>query len=308
MLLIAGAAAIVVPKINSADGGQVAEDARRDARLAAQRYLEALAQGQASAALGLAASQPSSTQFLTDAVLQHQIAGAPITGLMVDSADTDGAAPPDAQRVIIAAQFGDTLSQASVWLRKKADQWRLDNSTASVPLGPAGVQNESLKAVAVWGVPTNGVNPITVFPGILQFSSSNRLVDITSPPVPVLLDSLTPDAPAPTVRLTATLNDAGRQSLNAAMEARVRRCYAGGPPDPNCPHQRDWSPMPARPISPTPGRFTNMAYNFDPLTMQVHVTGTGFWTSQTPDDTKNSFNSIWDVSKDPPVFVRGGAE
>ncbi|WP_139333403.1 hypothetical protein [Mycobacterium sp. SP-6446] len=299
-------AAIVFPKINSADSGQVAEDARRGARLAAQHYLEALAQGHASAVLASAAPQPSSTQFLTDAVLQHEIAGAPITGMMADSPDTDRATTPDAQRVIIAAQFGDALSQASVWLRKRAGQWRLDSATVAVPLGPAGAQNESLKAVAVWGVPTNGVNPIIVFPGMLQFSSTNRLVDITSPPLPVLLDALAADAPAPTVRLTAALNDAGRQSLNAAIEARVRRCYAGDPPDPSCPHQLGWSPMPAKQISPTPGRFTNMAYNFDPLTMQVHVTGTGFWTSQNPDDTKNIFDSIWDVSKDPPVFVRGG--
>lgn len=308
VLVAAGVvAALALPNVNSANTEQRTDAARQDARAAAQRYVEALAHGQASAALAAGGAQPASTQFLTDTVLQHELAAGPMSDFSAADGAAGSPAGPDAQRVILAAQFGDAPSQASVWVRNKSSEWRLDNATVAVPLGPPDVQNESLKAVAVWGVPTNSVNPIIVFPGILQFSSSNRLVDVTSPPVPVLLDKLAADAPAPMVRLAVVLNDAGRQSINAATDARLRRCFAEPGADPSCPHQLDGSLLPAMPTTPTPVRFENLNYSFDPLTMQVRMTGKGFWMSKRPDDVQNIIDSLWDVSKDPPVWVRGGS-
>lgn len=299
-------AAVALPKINSPSSGQHAEAVHQDARVVAQQYLEALASGQATTALEVGARQPTSTQFLTAAVLRRELAAAPITSPTVTSGPSGGVSESaTADRAIIAAQFGDTPSQASVWMHKKSDSWRLDITTVTVPLGLPGVQNESLKAVSVWGVPTNGADSIVVFPGVLQISSSNRFVDITSPPIPVLLDKLSADAPAPTVRPSVVLSDAGRESINTATDIRTRQCFAD-PSIANCPHQPDGSPLPTMPTTPTPVRFTDMNYSFDPLTMQVLVTGTGFWMSRRPDDVKAFINSIWDVSKDPPVWVRAG--
>jgi hypothetical protein len=307
VLLIAGVAiAVALPKSNPINTAQRAEVARQDARLAALHYLDALMHGQASAALTIGGSQPASTQFLTDAILQREIAAAPITAGSAASADDGSPVTAEAQRVIVTAKFGQTSSQASMWVRNRSDDWRLDNTTVTVPLGTPGVQNESLKAVAVWGMPTNGADSIIVFPGVLQFSSSNRFVDITSPPVPVLLDKLAADAPAPVVRLATVLNEAGRQAINATLDARTRRCYADPSSDPNCPRRPDGTLLPALPISSTPARFTNMNYSFDPLTMQVLVTGKGFWASRHPDDTELLIATVWDISKDPPVFVHVG--
>jgi serine/threonine protein kinase len=306
VLVIAGVvAAIALPDTERTNTAQNTEAARQDARLAAQHYLEALARGQASAALALSDSPPANSQFLTDAVLQQAIAVAPITDITATNPTAGGSTNPDAQRVIIAARFGATPSQTSVWVRRKPGGWRLDNTTATVPLGPTAAQSALPKAVAIWGVPTNGTNPAVVFPGVLMFSSSNRFVDISSAPVPVLLDSLSTDAPPPPVRLTAALNDAGRQGLEAAMDARIRRCYTTNPRPPGCPATIVDSPVFNSPLSPKPGRFTEMSYTLDPLTMRVHMTGTAFWMFRNPDDYRLLINSFWDVSQNPPVFVHG---
>lgn len=104
-------------------------------------------------------------------------------------------------------------------LRKIDGQWKLDTTTISVDVGDPAAGNQSLKAVAISGIPTNGVSPVAILPGTSLVSSSNKYVDISAATQPLLLEALTNIAARPSIQPTVILNDSGRQASVAALEA-----------------------------------------------------------------------------------------
>jgi hypothetical protein len=271
-----------------------------------QHYLEALARGDAAAALALSAKPPATTQFTTADVLRAQLAAAPITDITATAAPVPaGDDPQQVQYLMLSARFGPTLSQARVAVRRTGDEWKLDTATVAVDIGSPGSTDASLKAVALWGVATDGASPVAVFPGGLSVSSSNRYVDISAQTQPVLLDALGGATDRPTIKPVAALNDAGRQAAKAALDTWTHGCYRGVEPPPDCPR--------LTPDNPTiavdgPGDFAKTTFNFDANAMVVaigggmvyqgHAAGAADYTV-----TQNLVGTV-DLTKDPPVFAR----
>jgi hypothetical protein len=305
---VAIVAAIAIPRLidHGGGGGSSAPRQQEAARLAGQHYLEALARGDAAAALALSANAPATTQFVTDDVLKAQLAATPITDITATAAPVPaGEDPQQVQYLMLSARFGPTLSQARVAVRRKGEDWKLDTATVAVDVGPTGSKDASLKAVALWGVPTDGTSPVAVFPGGLSVSSSNRYVDITAQTPPVLLDALGGATDPPTIKPVVALNDAGNQAAKEAIDRWVHYCYHGVAPPPDCPVLRADNPTIAVDGS---ADFTKTTFNFDANAMVVAIGGSLFYQGHAAGVPDYTVTLLWvgtvDLTKDPPVFAR----
>jgi Protein kinase domain len=304
---VVGAALVLIPR--STDRGQPAAQPlpqQEAARLTGQRYLEALAHGDAAAALALSAKPPATTQFVSGEVLHAQLAAGPISDITVTPAPGPaGEDPQQTQYLLLSARFGQTLSQARIAAHREGDEWKLDTATVAVEIGTPGVDNASLKAVALWGVSTNGASLVAVFPGGLSISSSNPYVDITAQPPPVLLDALSGAIDHPTIKPVVALNDAGRQAAKTALDSWTHSCYHGVEPAADCPRLSTGDNTIA---VDGPGDFTNTTFNFDATTMVVAIGGgiTYHGRAAAVSDytvTENLVGTV-DLTKQPPLFVR----
>ncbi|SOX56725.1 serine/threonine protein kinase [Mycobacterium ahvazicum] len=322
LTVVAGVGIFAANKIIAGDDTKRAEQDREAARLAGQHYLEALAVGDARTALSLAADQPATPQLLTDKVLRAQLATTPITDIKVTTDPApDPGTPSDAQRLVLAAKFGVTPTQVVIWAHKKGGQWKLDTTTAALAVDNPPNAVEAMKTVAIYGVGTNGANPISVFPGIVQVGSTNRFIDITAPPERVLLEALTaPAANRPVIHPTVALNDAGRQAALAAVDGQLRICFKSGPKPPECCPKDGCKPQPAPPPGVEPDSETledlentqSMTYDLDPNSMTVHVSGVFNYRAQVTQYAKPAIfrdavtvqDSHVDLTKDPPVWFR----
>jgi Protein kinase domain len=313
-LVIAGVAALVIgavvaiPQLTDDGGaaGQTAPQQQEGARLVGQHYLEALARGDAAGALALSANPPATTQFTTADVLHAQLAAMPITAITATAAPVPaGDDPQQVQYLMLSARFGPTLSQARVAVHRKGHEWKLDTATVAVDVGAPGSKDASLKAVALWGVPTDGTSPVAVFPGAMSVSSSNRNVDITAQTPPVLLDALGGATDRPTIKPTAALNDAGSQAAKAAIDSWVHQCYHGVEPPPECPRLSPDNPTIAVDGS---ADFSKTTFNFDPSAMVVAIGGSLFYQGHGAGVPDYTVTLLWvgtvDLTKDPPVFAR----
>ncbi|OBA59786.1 hypothetical protein A5647_15965 [Mycobacterium sp. 1100029.7] len=300
-------AALAIPRLTDhGHPAQTGPQQQEAARLAGQRYLEALARGDAEGALSLGGSRPVTTQFVSSEVLHAQIAAAPITDITVTAAPVPaGDDPQQVQYLMLSARFGPTLSQARVAVHRRGDDWKLDNTTVPVGIGLPGSTDASAKAVALWGVPTNGTSPVAVFPGDLSVSSSNRYVDVTAQTPPVLLDALGGATDQPTIKPVAVLNDAGRQAAKAAIDSWVHHCYHGVEPPPECPSLNKNNPTIAVDGA---GDFTKTTFNFDPAMMVIAIGGGLFYQGHAAGIPDYTVTLDWvgtvDLTKDPPVFAR----
>ncbi|MEE6136217.1 serine/threonine-protein kinase [Mycobacterium sp. 050128] len=300
-------AAIAIPRlIDHGPPAQSAPQLAEGARLAGQHYLEALARGDAAGALALSVNPPATPQFATSDVLRAQLAAAPITDITATAAPVPaGDDPQQVQHLMLSARFGPTLSQARIAVHRKGDEWKLDNATVAVDIGTTGSTDASLKAVALWGVPTDGASPVAVFPGGLSVSSSNRYVDIAAQTPPVLLDALGGATDRPTIKPVATLNDAGNQAAKAAFDTWTHNCYHGVEPTADCARLSPDNPTIA---TDGPGDFSKATFNFDASRMVVAIGGTIVYQGHAagvPDYTVTEKPlGIVDLTKEPPVYVR----
>jgi hypothetical protein len=321
LAVVVGVGLFAATKIMSDDATKRAAQDREAARLAGQHYLEALAVGDARTALSLGPDQPATPQLLSDKVLRAELATTPITDIKVTNDPTqEPNTPPDAQRLVLAAKFGVTPTQTVIWAHKKDGQWKLDATTTPITIDSPPNADAAMKTLAIYGVGTNGANPIAVFPGVIQVGSTNRYIDITATPKPVLLEALTaPATNRPVIQPTVALNDGGRQAALAAIDARLHYCFAGvaAPsgccPKGGCPNTKQ----------PPPGVDENtvkledlentqdMTYDLDPNSMTAHVSGTVNYRAQVlensqPITLRQSYvlgDNHVDLTKEPPVYV-----
>jgi hypothetical protein len=317
LAVLAGVGTVTANKLIAHNASKHAAQDREAARLAGQHYLEALAVGDARAALALGAQQPPTPQLLTDKVLRAQLATTPVTDIVVtnDSTQDQGAAA-DAQRLVMAANFGTTPSKTVLWAHKKDGQWKLDVTTIEVTIDKPANADEAMKTVAIYGVGTNGANPVSVFPGTPAVSSTNRYIDITAATKPLLLESLTDTNNRSSIQPTVALNDAGRQASLTAVDTKIHSCFTGvAPPQGCCPPGgcqftggpgTDYDTLKIDKIEST----QDMNYELDPNVMKVHVTGTINYSAQVqvnsqPKTLRDAMrvDSFVDLTKDPPVYA-----
>ena len=201
-------------------------------------YLEALARGDAQAALSASDDQPGSTEFLSDDVLNQQIAKWPITNIRILGDDSSGsdsmAGAIGYAQVHFAATFGEKVSDTTLTVRKQNGRWRLD--TAAIKLSPElpGLNFAASKTLMLFGKPFTDV--AYVFPGWIALTSSNPYLNVGDQVF--LLDKLMAGTNTGAyVQPQVTVNDAGRKAVDAAVAAAFASCQSSkqfAPPRP-CP-------------------------------------------------------------------------
>lgn len=174
---------------------------------AVKRYLQALAAGDARAALALGVEQPTATDFLTNDTLKQQLAKWPISNIKI--LDNDATAKQNG-RVHVTATFGSQTSDATIEVTHQSGGWRLKATT--VQIAPA-------KALAIFGKPVSAA--ASVFPGWVDFGSSNTYVTVTA--TPPLLEALSPNRTWP-ITPAYKLTEQGRTAVRDQLTAAVTQC------------------------------------------------------------------------------------
>ncbi|WP_157900565.1 DUF4878 domain-containing protein [Mycobacterium rhizamassiliense] len=216
--LAAGGAVIVVVGIVlaitlSGGGGKAGGGSAADV---VKGYLEALARGDAEAALTYSADQPASKEFLSDDVLKKQLAQWPITNIRILGDDSHEGGSIGFAQVHVAANFGDKTSDSTISMKKSGNQWKLPSAAIKVTSNSIS-QDAASKTVTFFGKALGG-SPAYVFPGWVDAGSSNPYLKVTIKPL--LLDQMTLTSEAylqPEIALSDKGRDAARDQLTAAM-------------------------------------------------------------------------------------------
>lgn len=225
------AAVLLIPNSSEPTPQELAGQAA--ARAVGQKYLEALAAGDAQTALDLAVTTPADVRFLTDDVLEAQVATLPITDISVTNAPPkSGDDPTQVQQVLLAANFGDQPSQVQVAVEHHGDQWLLTSIAAEITIGTPGLP--VLGATTVWDIPLGGSSSAALFPGAVHIASNNFAVDISADAPPLLLDRLLPPGRA-AVSPVVTLTTEGRMNADSAVTFWAFKCYSGNTGGIGCP-------------------------------------------------------------------------
>lgn len=242
---------------------------------AGQRYLEALAAGDAQAALDLAVAAPADARFLTDEVLGTQLSALPIRDILVTSAPpAAGDDPARVQNVVLAATFGDQRSEVELAVEKHGDRWLLPAVTADAYVATPG--SPILNVATIAGVPMQGIPAATLFPGAVPVGSDSPAVDITAEATPMLLDRLLPPGRV-TLTPTATLTLSGEVSVRSAVAVWMVNCYNNTRLLVGCPttgRTADTTPEGIRPGTTTIGAFADVnavKVQFDPDRLSATV-------------------------------------
>lgn len=181
-------------------------------------YLEALARGDAAAALSHGSEIPVGAPFLTDEVLAQQIAAAPITAIRIRDESVDG----QHARVHVSATFGDTVSDATVALGQSDGGWKLE--TVAIEIGGGGYLGEDAAArtLTLFGAPL-GAATTFVFPGRQAWGTTTSNLEVSGPPI--LLDRLGALG-FDLSDLRFELSGQGRRAAETALRTALQTCTA----------------------------------------------------------------------------------
>ncbi|GFG73475.1 DUF4878 domain-containing protein [Mycobacterium botniense] len=197
---------------------------------AVKGYLEALARGDAKAALSYSNDQPASTELLTDEILKKQIAQWPITNIKILNEDSRFGAG----EVHVVANFGNQISDTTLRVKRTDRGWKLEQAAIKVDLSNQNTENKALKTVTFFGKPV-AQSGIYLFPGWDDVGTSNSNLSVTAKPL--LLDRLSSyGAGLYGSDFTFELSDTGNQAVMSAVEDDLDQCTKSNVVDPpNCP-------------------------------------------------------------------------
>jgi hypothetical protein len=180
-------------------------------------YLEALARGDAEKALSYSSDQPASKDFLSDDVLKKQIGQWPITNVRILNDDSAGSgATIGLSRVHVAANFGNTTSDATIDMKKDQGSWKLPS--AAIKVQSNTITNDAAGKTLTFFDKPLGTSTAYVFPGFIEVGSTNPYLNVKIKPL--LLDQLNLISEAflqPEITLSDKGRDAARDQLVAAM-------------------------------------------------------------------------------------------
>lgn len=273
--LAAGAAVVVtvaIVLVLTLAGGGPGNGGAASAGDAVKGYLAALARGDAEVALSYGVDQPASKQFLTNEILKKQIAQWPISNIRILSDDSSGLGMG---RVHVVANFGDTNSDTTLYVKKDHGSWKLD--AAAIKLDGqhfATSGNAAAKTMTFFGKPVAD-GTVYVFPGWIDIGSTNPYLTVSAKPV--LLDQLPLSGGAwmsPEIALSDTGKAAVKDSFNAAMAACQ---HSNLLTPPGCPVQLDsydTRTLVDGTVSWGPPDTSAMDFSrFDPYRLTVHFSG-----------------------------------
>lgn len=229
VVLIAAIVGVIVLAGGGKEGGKGGS-----AGDAVQGYLEALARGDAEAALSYGSGEPGSKEFLTDEILKKQIDKMPITNIKILSDSSKDAI--SIGQVHVSVSFGDKVSDETLMLKRSGKEWKLDN--ASVKLDRLGGSfDKTSKVLTLFGKPLPDA-AVYVFPGWQDLSTDNPNLKVTSQPV--LLKGLSGYASLSSSDVEVTINENGQGAALKAIRDAVAKCVQSTELRPsNCPNGVD---------------------------------------------------------------------
>lgn len=207
------------------------DTSKSSADAAVRGYLEALAKGDATTALSYSKDKPADTKFLTNEILQKQIAKWPITDIKILS--TDGALRYG--RVHVSAKFGDKTSDEEIVAKKTGKEWMIEHAAIKLDPTNAILNSEAMKTLTVFGQPM-GNSPVYVFPGWVDLGSTNHNLQ-AEPKNPFLLKELDRGS-AHLSDVEFTLSPKGEKAVRQAVNAKLADCAASNELSPrDCPQR-----------------------------------------------------------------------
>lgn len=218
-----------------------AQQAKEDAiRSTASGYLEAIAKGDADAALQRLSQQPANRDLLTDEVLKASMEAAPITDIAV----TGFEARPDSATVAVTYKLGSESVSTDVDLVGDGrTNWKLAS-------GLSELQVTNLKGLTVNGA-TVGQTVSPVFPGTYTAKPAIEQIALDGPTTVTIP---APNTPAATLEVTPKLSDTGIAQAREAAKAAFDTCLASKETaPPGCPWRMDDSDVQ---ITPDSVRYT----------------------------------------------------
>lgn len=231
-LVVVGALAFVGFRVVSGKGiAGIGGAQTLSAKETVQQYLEALAAGDADKALSFGASQPASTELLTNEILDKQNAKMPLTNIRVLDEDTSMDSI-GMSKVHVAVNFGTVVDDVELPLKKDGDgAWKLQNAAIKLDAPPS----DSIKAydtVTVFGKKFDS-GSLYLFPGYMELGSTNKYLDVTADPI--LLKGLAAYGSS-YLNPKLKLNDEGRQVIEQQLADAFANCSNSSKLDPpGCP-------------------------------------------------------------------------
>lgn len=176
---------------------------------AVRGYLEALAAGDATTALGYAANDPEDATLLTDDVLAAGNAVAPISDIEVDPSAVARHADVTARYRLGVQEVESTYS-----VSQTGAGWRLDDVAGEVTV----TQLRGLQ-ISVNGIGIKTSDSITLFPGSYRLASADGRYQLSRGDF-VLRSAID----RPSLDTQATLTDSGRSAIRSATQKRLSAC------------------------------------------------------------------------------------
>lgn len=211
VLAVLGAYVIWGPTGNPVAGPTTPSAPDATAAGAVRGYLQALAAGDADAALGFAATPPADASLLTDEVLTSALAGRPLAEIEV------GESPDDPPRQLVSAHYrlGAEVVSSTFEVERKQDVWRLAEVAATLDLTALRWGEVPL---TINGAPVVSTTP-SLFPGAYTLGTSAARYMVENPDFVVQTTTGQPGLGA-----TLTLSEEGRSEIAAAATAHLKAC------------------------------------------------------------------------------------
>lgn len=271
-------------------------------------YLNALARGDADAALSLSNAQPESRRYVTDGMLREQLKIWPITNIVVNQGNPIDSS--DTAVVEASADFGDKHSQGPIPVERVNGRWKLTSATISIDTMAQISPNGPAATLSVLGEPLGKDDHFDVFPGYLGVTSTIPYLDVVSPPV--LLDHMSAADIGSVLTFDFTLNNAGHAAVNNALRTWVIGCLANDPTFYKCPGWDPGMPFDTNTVKINgPVDLSKVTQSLLPTTTKVMVNGTASYqvTANEIGGGPAVFNSTQpistavDITTNPPVVT-----
>lgn len=304
---------IIAVLVSARGGGGEAGPAPGGATDVAKAYLEALSRGDAKTALSYGASQPESTDLLTDEVLKKQLAKAAITDIEILGEDNQPGADQKNTAVRVAAKLGGKRTESKVNLVLVDGGWKLSNAAVNVNTLAGSVDSSPDSTLLIFGKPIDKSGHFYVFPGYFELTTSTPYLQVNQPG-PTTFDQLNAGM---FLELKWSMPDSAKPAIEDAVRAYLTKCYTPGNKPDYCKPVvggRDWEDYDVDTISLTgPINLGGLKITYDGVLRYAMVMGD---LNDIPITVRRKADGqtvpllagVWftqqvDLTQDPPVVV-----
>lgn len=232
LTVIAVVVAFLMSKGDDGDGGSF--DPSGSPTEVAKSYMEALARGDAQAALDLSATEPATTDLLTNDILKLQQEKMPITEVEILGEERDPGADRRTSTVKVAAKLGGERTEGKLNVVVVDNEWKM--SAAFVDATTIEVRGygdeEADETLTVFGKPLPQSRHFYVFPGYLEMGSRTPYLNINELP-PTTLDDVTALKDT-TIKPKFSMTDAGLLAAQDALRGWMYKCFNPGDKPEDC--------------------------------------------------------------------------